>query len=146
LGQCAKYQADSHRRRSERTRQQQHAGDDPEVVDGRCERREGESILGVQRRGEHTGEALEDDRKQRDAHQIDRQGALLVTRQTIADDRHERLGEHGQYRGQADECQSGQAENDADQSPQLAFVAGVLDEDRHKGRGVHRTDQQVVQD
>src|SRR5205823_6591227 len=44
------------------------------------------------------------------------------------------------------EGQARQTENRTDETPELALVAGVLDEHRHEGGRIDRADQQVVQD
>ncbi len=94
---------------------------------------------------QHARQALEDHRNERDAHQIDGQQSLVVAAKTGADDRHQRLCEQRQHRGEADEGQPGQAEHDADQSPELALVTSVLHEYWHKGGRAHCADQEVVQ-
>ena len=146
LGHRADDQADGQRVDVEDVRQQQDAGDDAGVVDRGRERRQCESVLRVQRAGEDAGEALKDHRDQRDAHQVGREGALLLTAEAAADQVDEWLRQQAQDDGQDRERQAGQAENRPQQTPELPLVADVLHEHRHERGRADAADQQVVQD
>ena len=105
-----------------------------------------EAVLRVEGAGQDAGHALEHHRHQCDAHQRGRELALLVARKASADHVHQRLGERSEDDGDDDEGQRRQAEDGADQAPELALVAQVLDEDRHEGRRGDAADEHVVGD